>query len=92
MYINDLWMIQWPSMSFFHDSAFHFIYVFIILFKGSLSAYIPKQACEMHSEPGSVVIGGIFSANLKAQITCSGVYDNEQISNIYDRKYGVRHS
>ncbi len=77
------------SMSFLHCTFHLLIHVFIILFKGSLSAYIPEQACEIHSEPGSVIIGGIFSAIHPGQMACSGNYDSEEISMIEGMVYAI---
>ncbi len=77
-----------PSMSFVQ---LEFLICFLILlFRGSSSAYIPKQACEIHSYPGSVTIGGIFSPYFPEQIACGGAYSSEYISMVESMAYATR--
>ena len=62
----------------------------MIFLVGNLAVYISNRACEYHYQPGSVLIGGIFSTYTTDQVSCDGTYWISVISKVESMSYAIR--
>ena len=63
----------------------------LIFCKGNFPVHIPDRACEIYSQPGSVIIGGIFPIySTVGSIPCDGSYWIPLISLAESMSYAIR--